>query len=79
MDPEVFTSYEDIAKLPTRIRSIFKAFKVDVLPGADLEKYLELCERAEETIGLLSKAQSVELQILTLIKHEAPAWRGLRG
>ncbi|SEM64724.1 hypothetical protein SAMN03159362_5685 [Pseudomonas sp. NFIX51] len=61
MDPEVFTSYEDIAKLPTTIRSIFKKFKVDILPGSDLEKYLELCERAEETIGLLSEAQSAEL------------------
>ena len=61
MDPEVFTSYEDIAKLPASIRSIFKEFKVDVRPNSDLEKYLELCERAEETIGLLSEVQSAEL------------------
>ncbi|MGY1450251.1 hypothetical protein ACW582_24175 [Pseudomonas chlororaphis] len=61
MDPEIFTSYEEIAKLPTKVRSIFKEFKVDILPGSDLEKYLQLCERAEETIGLLSEAQSAEL------------------
>ncbi|WP_433588729.1 hypothetical protein [Pseudomonas koreensis] len=61
MDPEVFTSYEEITKLPTKTRSIFKEFKVNILPGSDLERYLELCERAEETIGLLSEAHSAKL------------------
>lgn len=61
MDPEIFTSYEEIAKLPIRVRSIFKEFKVEILPGSDLEKYLELCECAEEPVELLSEAQSAEL------------------
>lgn len=76
MDPEVFTSYEDITKLPTKTRSIFEEFKVNILPGSDLEKYLELCECAEETMGLLSEAQSVQLHhaqrvLLTIVEGSA--------
>lgn len=61
MDPDVFTSYEDIAKFPAIIRSIFKEFKIDIRPNSDLEKYLELCERAEEMVELLSEVQSTDL------------------
>lgn len=48
MSPDIFKSYEEIAKLSASARSVLKEFKVNVRPNSDLEKYLELCERASE-------------------------------
>lgn len=59
MQPEVLTSYEDIAKLPANVKSLYKDFDIDIRSGSDLEKYLALCENLLDKIDSLSNAEHI--------------------
>ena len=59
MLPEVVTSYEDIAKLPAYVRSLYKDFNIKIRSGSDLEEYLALCENLADRFDSLSRAEHI--------------------
>jgi len=46
--PEIFTTYEEIAKLPGKVRSLYEDLGIKIRQGGDLEKHLKLCSGLDE-------------------------------
>ncbi len=61
MEPEVMTTYEEIALLPAKVRQIYKEFGKKIAPDSDLEKYLSLCEGVVEKVALMGEKELIDV------------------
>lgn len=61
MQPEVVTSYEEIARLPDRVRLIYDEFEVDIRPGSNLDNYLKLCDNLLEKTDCFGREEAVDV------------------
>lgn len=61
MNPEVVTTYEEIASLPEKVRNIYDAYGKKIPDTSDLNKYLKLCDGIVEKVDHMAEQERVEV------------------
>ncbi|MBW3503393.1 hypothetical protein [Pseudomonas sp. NKUCC02_KPG] len=61
MEPEVVTTYDEIALLPAKVRKIYEDFNKKIPDTSDLEKYINLCDGIVEKASFIGEKQLVDV------------------
>lgn len=61
MEPEVVTTYDEIALMPAKVRKIYDAFNKKIPATSDLKKYIDLCDGIVEKASSMGEKELVEV------------------
>ncbi|MGE8462359.1 MAG: hypothetical protein ACN6P0_14960 [Pseudomonas capeferrum] len=61
MEPEVITSYEEIALLPAEVEKIYEVFGKKIPATSDLQKYIDLCDGIVEKLTGMDEKKLIEV------------------
>ncbi|WP_229652752.1 hypothetical protein, partial [Vibrio parahaemolyticus] len=61
MQPEIFSTYDEIERLPEIVQGIYKKLDIKIRQGSDLDKSLNLCKNLSNIVETLSMDELVKV------------------